>query len=196
MAMRNEQILRALGNVLIDLEFHAATVRSWASWEEYANAASTASFVNEGYSLRMVSIDMSAARQSNATETMIRVPLKQGLPWQTLGSTAIWSLQFIASFYRANTPLATLGTSDASARGPLILAAEKGAEPFTYHEGHEEHEVFAPRHSSCPSCSSWLIPIHREHSLPHSSPGNVGSSNFINTLSIAMFALRCAISKV
>lgn len=53
---------------------HAATIRSCASSDVYANAASIASLVSEGYSERMDSIDISAARQSRTTETIILVP--------------------------------------------------------------------------------------------------------------------------
>jgi len=53
---------------------HAATIRSWASSDEYANAASMASFLSEGYSVRMDSMDISAAKQSRTTDTIILVP--------------------------------------------------------------------------------------------------------------------------
>ena len=82
---------------LIDLEIHAATTRSRARSDEYAKAASNVDFFNAGYSARISLIDMSAAKQSSATATMILVPLKHGLPWQTVGSDVMWSRQFIGN---------------------------------------------------------------------------------------------------
>src|SRR5579885_2644417 len=48
-----------------------------------------------GYLLKIASTGSPAARLSRITDTMMRVPLTQTLPWQMFGSTLMRSFQFI-----------------------------------------------------------------------------------------------------
>jgi len=102
--------IMSLAQILIELDQKPTHRRgisssSRASSAAYAIAAWTSASLRGGYPEMISSAVKPAAKLSKITDTMIRVPLMQGLPWQILGSEEMRSSGFAYFFFSCLSPL-------------------------------------------------------------------------------------------